>query len=44
VTLFRLRRKLEDDPSTPRLLQTVPGIGVMLIPEVVEQIAEQEPS
>jgi two-component system, OmpR family, response regulator RegX3 len=30
VTLYRLRRKLEDDPTTPRLLHTVPGVGVML--------------
>lgn len=30
VTLFRLRRKLEDDPANPKLLQTVPGVGVML--------------
>jgi two-component system response regulator MtrA len=31
VTLYRLRRKLEDDPSSPRLLRTVPGVGLMLI-------------
>jgi len=33
VTLYRLRHKLEDDPSAPRLLHTVPGVGVMLKPE-----------
>jgi DNA-binding response OmpR family regulator len=32
VTVFRLRRKIEYDPSTPRLLHTVPGVGVMLKP------------
>jgi len=36
VTLYRLRRKLEDDPSAPRLLHTVPGIGVMLNPAIAE--------
>jgi two-component system response regulator VicR len=30
VTVHRLRRKLEDDPTNPRLLHTVPGVGVML--------------
>ena len=34
VTLHRLRRKLGEDASNPRLLHTVPGVGVMmLIPE-----------
>jgi two-component system, OmpR family, response regulator VicR len=33
VTVHRLRRKLEDDPTNPRLLHTVPGVGVMLKPE-----------
>jgi two-component system response regulator VicR len=32
VTVHRLRRKLEEDPSNPRLLHTVPGVGVMLKP------------
>jgi DNA-binding response OmpR family regulator len=36
VTLYRLRRKLEDNPSAPRLLHTVPGIGVMLNSEIAE--------
>ncbi|MBV9171759.1 MAG: winged helix-turn-helix domain-containing protein, partial [Chloroflexi bacterium] len=30
VTLQRLRGKLEDDPSDPTLLQTIPGVGVRL--------------
>ena len=29
VTVHRLRRKLGDDAADPRLLQTVPGVGVM---------------
>ena len=32
VMLFRLRRKIEDDPGEPALLHTVPGVGVMLRP------------
>jgi two-component system, OmpR family, response regulator VicR len=30
VAVYRLRRKLEDDPRAPRLLQTVPGVGILL--------------
>jgi DNA-binding response OmpR family regulator len=30
VTVHRLRRKLEDDPARPRLLHTIPGVGVLL--------------
>jgi DNA-binding response OmpR family regulator len=32
ITLFRLRRKLEDDPAHPQLLHTVSGVGTMLEP------------
>ena len=32
VAVYRLRRKLEDDPAHPRLLHTVAGVGVMLKP------------
>jgi len=31
VQITRLRRKLEDDPKTPRYLQTVRGAGYMLV-------------
>jgi DNA-binding response OmpR family regulator len=30
VTVHRLRRKLEQDPTRPNLLQTIPGVGVLL--------------
>jgi DNA-binding response OmpR family regulator len=30
VTLHRLRRKIEEDPNSPVLLRTVPGVGVIL--------------
>ena len=30
VTVYRLRRKIEDQPNSPRLLHTVAGAGVML--------------
>jgi DNA-binding response OmpR family regulator len=30
VTVHRLRRKLESDPGRPSLLQTIPGVGVLL--------------
>jgi two-component system response regulator VicR len=33
VTVHRLRRKLEDDPSRPTFLHTIPGVGVLLKPE-----------
>lgn len=33
VQVTRLRRKIEDDPRTPRYLQTVRGVGYMLAPD-----------
>jgi DNA-binding response OmpR family regulator len=30
VTVHRLRRKLEEDPTRPSLLHTIPGVGVLL--------------
>jgi len=33
VTVHRLRRKLEHDPARPILLQTIPGVGVLLKPD-----------
>ena len=33
VQVTRLRRKIEDDPKTPRYLQTVRGIGYRLAPD-----------
>ena len=32
VTVARLRKLLEDDPRSPRLLQTVWGIGYVYVP------------
>ena len=36
VTIFNLRRALEDDPSEPRYIQTVPRHGYRFAAEVVE--------
>jgi two-component system phosphate regulon response regulator OmpR len=33
VQVTRLRRKIEDDPKIPRYLQTVRGVGYMLVPD-----------
>ena len=33
VQITRLRRKIEEDPKTPRYLQTVRGAGYMLVPD-----------
>lgn len=32
VQITRLRRKIEDDPKNPRFLQTVRGVGYVLVP------------
>ncbi len=34
--VHRLRKKLEDDPDHPRLVRTVPGVGLMLCPPEVD--------
>ncbi len=31
TTIYRLRRKLQDDPATPQLLRSIPGVGFLLI-------------
>jgi two-component system response regulator VicR len=36
ITLFRLRRKLEADPTHPQLLHTISGVGTMLEPTAAE--------
>jgi two-component system phosphate regulon response regulator OmpR len=33
VQITRLRRKIEEDPKSPRYLQTVRGEGYMLAPD-----------
>jgi len=33
VQITRIRKKIEDDPKTPIFLQTVRGVGYMLIPD-----------
>lgn len=33
VQITRLRRKIEADPKSPRYLQTIRGVGYMLVPE-----------
>jgi two-component system response regulator ResD len=33
TTVYRLRRKLQDDPAEPRLLASIPGVGFLLTAE-----------
>jgi DNA-binding response OmpR family regulator len=40
VTVHRLRRKLEQDPSRPALLHTIPGVGVLLKSDVAAESSE----
>ncbi|HTI19089.1 MAG TPA: response regulator [Trinickia sp.] len=37
VPVWRLRRLLEDDPSNPRRVRTVRGIGYMFVPDQVDE-------
>jgi DNA-binding response OmpR family regulator len=30
TTVYRLRRKLKEDPAEPHLLRSIPGVGFML--------------
>lgn len=41
VTIFNLRKALEEDPHSPRLIQTVPRVGYRFSAEVVE-VEDQE--
>jgi two-component system KDP operon response regulator KdpE len=43
VWVSRLRRKLEDDPSKPKLIKTFQGIGYMLAVQAEETPTEGEP-
>lgn len=43
VWVSRLRRKLEDDPSKPKLIKTFQGIGYMLAVQGEETATEGEP-
>jgi DNA-binding response OmpR family regulator len=42
VTVHRLRRKLEQDPARPKLLHTIPGVGVLLKSDI-PQVAAASP-
>ena len=42
VTVHRLRRKLEQDPARPKLLHTIPGVGVLLKSDI-PQVASASP-
>ena len=34
IRITRLRRKIESDPDTPRLIRTIRGAGYMYVPAV----------
>ena len=35
IRITRLRRKIESDPDTPRLIRTIRGAGYMYVPPAV---------
>jgi two-component system, OmpR family, KDP operon response regulator KdpE len=44
VWVFRLRQKLEENPATPRIIKTLPGIGLMLSADESEIVPAEEPA
>ena len=41
VQVTRLRRKIEDDPKLPLYLQTVRGVGYVLVPDRIESVRSE---
>ena len=35
VQVLRLRRKIEDDPSAPKYIRTIWGVGYMFVPDTI---------
>jgi len=42
VWVFRLRQKLENSPAEPQIIKTLPGIGLMFVPDASEDSLEAE--
>jgi two-component system KDP operon response regulator KdpE len=42
VWVSRLRKKLEEEPSSPKLIKTFQGIGYMFVPEGAEEAGDEE--
>jgi DNA-binding response OmpR family regulator len=42
VWVFRLRQKLEENPSSPRIIKTRPGIGLMLVSDEFAEAAREK--
>jgi two-component system phosphate regulon response regulator OmpR len=34
VQVLRLRRKIEEDPTSPKYIRTIWGVGYMFVPDV----------